>query len=454
MTIAARTGAALAATLILLAPALWNGFPLLQYDTGGYLARWFEGYLVPSRSVAYGYLLAASWPLDFWPVLVLQAAVAVWVIALTLRAYDVNGRALVLVAVVALLAAGTTLPWIASVLLTDIFAGVGVLALALIVLRSERLGRWERCGLMAAVAFAVASHSATFLMLAALSGATAAVALVRRDLIAGGGAARAVASVALGIALLLAANFTLAKRIAWTPGGYGIVFARMLQDGIVHRYLADRCPDLSIQLCRYQHELPLDADTFLWGESVFDNLGRFDGLGEEMRKIVLESLAAYPWMQLKAALAAALAQFVKVASGEGVLTSVYHTYGMIEMYTPSALPAMRAARQQQGEISFDAINRVHVPVAYMSMLLLPLIVIVALRRQRHADIGALAAIVLLAIVANAFICGPLSNAHDRYGARMAWIAAFVACVALARFALGARAAGEPAGYGRPDGILR
>lgn len=33
---------------ILLAPALWNGFPLLQYDTGGYLARWFEGYLVPS----------------------------------------------------------------------------------------------------------------------------------------------------------------------------------------------------------------------------------------------------------------------------------------------------------------------------------------------------------------------------------------------------------------------
>ena len=23
---------------------------LLQYDTGGYLARWYEGYLVPSRS--------------------------------------------------------------------------------------------------------------------------------------------------------------------------------------------------------------------------------------------------------------------------------------------------------------------------------------------------------------------------------------------------------------------
>ena len=39
---------------LLIAPAAWNGFPLLQYDTGGYLARWYEGTLEISRSVAYG----------------------------------------------------------------------------------------------------------------------------------------------------------------------------------------------------------------------------------------------------------------------------------------------------------------------------------------------------------------------------------------------------------------
>jgi hypothetical protein len=31
--------AAGASWLLLQAPAVWNGFPLLQYDTGGYLAR-------------------------------------------------------------------------------------------------------------------------------------------------------------------------------------------------------------------------------------------------------------------------------------------------------------------------------------------------------------------------------------------------------------------------------
>ena len=65
--------------LLLIAPAIWNGFPLLQYDTGGYLARWYEGILVPSRAVTYGLMLAAGVPLDFWPVVIAQAALTVWI---------------------------------------------------------------------------------------------------------------------------------------------------------------------------------------------------------------------------------------------------------------------------------------------------------------------------------------------------------------------------------------
>src|ERR1700756_2737611 len=92
MKAANRLAAALAAMAVLLAPALWNGFPLLEYDTGGYLARWFEGYLVPSRSVVYGLFLVAGWPLDFWPIVVLQAAAALWILGLVLRTHGLGGR--------------------------------------------------------------------------------------------------------------------------------------------------------------------------------------------------------------------------------------------------------------------------------------------------------------------------------------------------------------------------
>jgi hypothetical protein len=40
------------------------------------------------------------------------------------------------------------------------------------------------------------------------------------------------------------------------------------------------------------------------------------------------------------------------AQSERVLTSIMHTYGIIERYMPSVVPAMRAARQQYGKVSF------------------------------------------------------------------------------------------------------
>src|SRR5262245_34842657 len=93
--------ASLVCVLLLLAPALWNRFPLLQYDTGGYLARWYEGILVPSRAVVYGLILNAGVPLGLWPVVMLQSALTVWVVALTLRSVGLGKRPWLLLAVIA-----------------------------------------------------------------------------------------------------------------------------------------------------------------------------------------------------------------------------------------------------------------------------------------------------------------------------------------------------------------
>ena len=112
---------------LLSAPAIWNHFPLLQYDTGGYLARWYEPYLVPSRAVTYGLFLNAGAVLSFWPVVLGQSALTVRVIALVLRVHGLGGRPGLLAGIVAALSVLSTLPWLTSILLTDIF--VAVLAL-------------------------------------------------------------------------------------------------------------------------------------------------------------------------------------------------------------------------------------------------------------------------------------------------------------------------------------
>jgi hypothetical protein len=414
---------------LLMAPALWNGFALLQWDTGGYLARWYEGTLVPSRAVVYGLILNAGVPFGFWPVVVLQSALTVWIVALTLRTHHLGRRPLLLLGIIAALSLITTLPWLTSILLTDIFCGLSVLALYLLLMRSDTLSRAEQVGLIVLTAISSATHSATIAVLMAMWAAAIVLGLIDRKRVPAASLARGFIALVLGAVLVFAADFVVAKRLAWTPGGFALSFGRMLQDGIVKRYLDEHCPAPELKLCAYKDQLPDDADVWFWGSKLFDSLGRFAGLGPEMEKIALESLADYPVLQLKTAAIATGRQLIDVHTGEGVLPTVWHTYGIIGRYTPMA-PAVLAARQQHGEIGFGAINTVQYPLALISMALLPLIALAARRRKLPADLGDLAVAIMVALVANAFVCGALSNPHDRYGARVVWLASLVVLLAL------------------------
>jgi hypothetical protein len=423
--------AALALPLLIIAPAFWNGYPLLQWDTGGYLARWYEGYLVPSRSTVFGLYLHYGESFGFWINLAIQSLATLWLLQLSLRVLGLM-QTFRFVAISLLLILSTALPWLASMLLTDIFAGLSVLSLFLLVVGAQRTSPLEKTALFVFTAFAAATHSATLGVLLGLcvAGWMARPFAGRRLPLAG--LAQASMTIVAGGLMLVSANHALSGKWAWTPGGYGVAFGRMMQDGIVARYLNDHCPRESFKLCPYRNELPATADEFLWGNSMFNTLGRFEGLNDEMGYIVVHSLADYPAWQAAAALRAVGQQLLHVATGEGTNGWIPHTYGIIERYIPAQIAPMRAARQQHWDVNFDDINRLHVPVALASMLALVGLLAHALARRRLDDLTLLAATVTLALLGNALICAVISGPHDRYGARMAWIATFVVLMALAR----------------------
>jgi len=424
--------AAILIPLFLIAPALWNGYPLLQWDTGGYLARWYEGYLVPSRSTVFGLYLHLGESSDFWLNLGAQALATLWILQLTLRVLNLAQLSRLL-AISLLLILTTALPWLSSLLLTDIFAGLAVLSLFILAAHGDKISALEKTALFLFVAFAAATHSATLGVLFGLCvlGFLAKPFLRKRISLAG--LVQASLSLVAGSAMLLAANYALSGQLAWTPGGTGVAFGRMLQDGIVTKYLNDHCGVEKLKLCPYRNELPATADQFLWGNSMFNTLGRFQGLGDEMGHIVVQSLKAYPAWQAEAALRATAQQVMHVATGEGTNGWIPHTYGIMEHYIPSQLPSMRAAHQQHWEINFAAVNWLHVPVALGSMLLVFVMSARAAWRRKLDDLALLAATVSFALLGNAVICGIISGPHDRYGARLAWIATFTVLLAVARW---------------------
>ena len=432
----------LACLALLIAPALWNGFPLLQYDTGGYLSPWYDGRLHTNRAMPYGLLLVlGQWP-DFWPVLIVQSALTIWLLALTLRAHRFGRRPLLLLAVVVALSVLTTLPWLTAILLTDIFAGLGVLALYLLLLHDDALSNRERIGLIVFAAASAATHSATMAVLSGLVVVAMIVWLIDRARIPYRRLLRAIAALLLGMLMVVTTNALVTGRPGWTPGGYALSFGRMLQDGIVKKYLDAHCPDASLRLCPYKDQLPRNADAFFWEDDLFIKLGQFDGLNDEMRRIALAGLADYPMLQLKSVLTASATQLTMVETGAGVVRWVWDSYYSIKNHVPAALPAMDASRQHRVDIDFTGLNRLHVPIVYLAMALLPLIALLPLRSKGLGEIGELATVAMLALLGNAVVFGAFATAHNRYGARMVWLAPFVVMLALVRLYERRRAKGE------------
>jgi hypothetical protein len=119
-----------------------------------------------------------------------------------------------LLGIVTALSALTTLPWLTAILLTDIFCGLGVLGLYLLLLRASALSRAERYALMALAAVSAATHSATFAVLLALLAAASCLFLIDRACRAAIKLGRGVIALALGAVLVFGADYAVAKPLA------------------------------------------------------------------------------------------------------------------------------------------------------------------------------------------------------------------------------------------------
>jgi hypothetical protein len=427
--------------IALVAPALWNGFPLIFPDTGGYMTRPLEGTLDLGRSALYGLFLLAGIPFAFWPVAIVQSALAAWLIALSLRALGYGGRAWLAFAIVALLSVATSLPWLASQLLPDIWFPAAVLALFLLAFRSGRLALWECCLLIGVIAFASASHMAAAGLCVGLLAALWLLGRFPRFELPRLHLSLAAVAVAAGVLLCPVSNWAITGTFGFTPGGSSFLFGRLVEDGIVARYLEDRCPDAALRLCAYKADIPDDADDWLWDpNSPFRKLDGWEGIGNEERDIILATLARYPLLHFTTAIGDIFDQLTSFQT-EISLDDNLPTIGSITEWAPQLLPQLMAARQQNGRIDVDDLNLVHVPVAALAML--GLVAVLAFRRRLKLppDLNALGVVVLISLVINAAICAICSHAVDRYQSRLTPLALF----ALTLFAIEAwrRSRGEP-----------
>lgn len=424
--------------LFLLAPALWNGFAIVFHDTGGYIDRITHMDLGYGRSFFYGLFLWLSslgwW--SFWGPVTVQALAVIWIIRLLLRSHGLTSGPITTAAFAAVLASFTGVSWYAAQLLPDILVPLAVLALYLLGFCWQQLSAAERLPLVAIALLGMLSHMSC---LALGIGLSATLVLMKIS------APRwlffqrvrilpPVTTVTTALLLMPLVHFLLVGKAGYTPGGPAFLFGRLVQDGLAQKYLAEHCPIEGVKLCQLQHRLPKTADEFLWGNSPFKEIGDWKGSEKELSYLVREIIRTYPVETVRHSLVFAAQQLVLVGTGDGLDEYHHHARGVFAGLSENVAERYQEARQQQDQVIqalFDNLNRVHVPVALLSMLGLAPVIVWGIKRKEY-DVTGLATFVFVSLFGNAFICGALSNPHDRYQSRLVWIATLVMLMAALR----------------------
>ena len=425
--------------VLLLWPALWNGWPLIFSDTADYLWVWTQPeWFRPIRPPAYGWLIG---PLHqgrtLWPVVAAQALLTAWLMWLLARRAGLTPAAFV--AVVAAVALVTGAPWFASWVMADALSAPMVLAAVILALGG--LYRLEAFSAWLALIAAAAVHLTHLPALAALIAALLLLRLAWRGApvrLAGLGAI--LAALVIAPALNLAANRVAHGEARLAFGSSVFLGARLVGGGLMQRWLAAHCPLPGVTLCGDRDALVADSDHFLWnpGSPVWRDRNFFR-LEAELAAINPRVISAH-WPEFVAGgLARAARQLVTARVGTDLSVRVNEDRALLarlviprfaEALGPAAGEALARARQTNEEIARVWPAVVAGPVSFAALPLLVFAFALS-AAARHSPVAVCAVAALAAAIGNAVAVGMGGAVHDRYAARLMWLFPFALALLVA-----------------------
>jgi hypothetical protein len=452
MHVPARIGrglAVVAGALLMLWPAIFNGYPLLYPDSMSYLGDGRPLARILFRHAPHTYLAMRSeiyslgifpfhWNVTPWPIILLQALLTSYILWLVVRSLTAPSPAtqapnaqpletrrtasqfLVLTALVSLT---TGLAWYVCFVMPDILGPVLYLCIYLLVIAPETLTRRERWAVAAIAAWAIGSHSTHLLLAAFLCIFFALLLLLRWPPLRTRG--RAIGCVAGIILLVAAAQMALHGYLYGSPTLNGnrmpYLTARIVADGPGRWYLQAHCATLHWTICTRVNDLPDNDDDFLWtdgGVWAAATPAQQQQMLQQEVPLVLATLRAYPGAQLRVS----LSNFREELNNFGLWDFTANPWMQSELdkVLPGALPRYLRTRQAQSRLPMDFLTTVQQWVVLASALAIAVLIPLLWRWHRWRMLG-LAAAIIPTVIANAFITSVLSEVDSRYQARVIWL---------------------------------
>ncbi len=411
---AAQAATILAGAPLLIWPALYNAYPILFSDTGGLLDMGLLPSIGWDKPFVYGPIIAAlSLRLTLWLPVLAQGGLlshALW----TLQSGLATPTPIRHLALCAALAATTAAPWFAATLMPDALTPIAAISL---IAAASPLARHRPTSTIIA-AIAIAAHLSHLILAAAL---IAALILLNRRI-----PWRPIASLAAALLFLFASNWIGHGRPSISPYGSVFALARLIADGPARTYLAHACPAAGYILCPWRDRLTDDSDQFLWDPNspFWADPTPLPQFAAEAAQIVRATILHDPAAALRHAYRNTVTELTRTDLGDTIVPDYLADAvrpRIIHWFPEAERQRFDQSRQLQGTLAPSAarLRPLDRAVLALSALACTLILLRGLRtRTSRAD---LAALLLIALAANAFSTGALSAIHDRYQARLAWL---------------------------------
>ena len=220
-----------------------------------------------------------------------------------------------------------------------------------------------------------------------------------------GGLRMAWLCVAISLVLTPATNWLLTRRASLSQGAPTFILARLLDDGIPQKLLAEHCAEGQYQLCAYRDDLPHSAGYYMWNpDSPLQRIGGWSGSQAESWRLIRDCLREYPLLVARGAARAFASQLGKFDIGVdwGPFLDGTAINDEIRARFPTAYRRYRESLQQQGRLPVDRFAALH---WWVFACCAPISIGIVLRGLRRDPTGTakLHAFVWAAIVCNAAV---------------------------------------------------
>lgn len=427
--------------LLLIGPAIQNGFPIIHPDSGTYLLEGFGNKIPVSRPLSYClFVRFTSRIFSIWSTVGIQAIFVYWVTWLTVNTVLAKRKiAWIPFVIISILAATTGIAFYTSQIMPDIFLPVALMSVFVIITR-EKLPWYTLTGLGLILWISLIVHMSNLPVVTAVIIAI----FFLKILITKSFRVLILKNVIiLGSVLFLSwiTNPLISLRykegFKMSNSNNIVFFSRLLQAGAAQQYIKDKCAtDSTYYLCEYKDEIDNynRLDVFLWADSSFlydhpckqktwDNCWRVRN--NEFGQVNSDILAYPPSRSIY--FKAVWNDFLLQLHSFGLTAYVSYKAGShidfpLKIYYKNDYKSYKNSRQYSGTMMFSDMNKI---IRIMVCVSLGLILLLFVRNKRLFSLKSpflmFGWIILVTWLVNGLLTAMLAVVSDRFLGRFIWL---------------------------------